>query len=293
MAQRPGSTIRWTTCAARAFDHRRYARPAQTLRSAISCTSASARSPHLSNLTVTASGCAQASYVENLKALDAACGDGICCCWMWRDGDLPEMFAEAHVIECWISGETVGEVSFASIEARLERTAGHGRTGLSWPCGWVGSGLTEWACDVLLQAPGCPWTRRDGWLAHQDGSAGGDAALAKVVSLLATLVFGAESVECSVDGLLEQMVLWCGRDALSAAGLLDVAALRSCLRSPQTAFPGGSAPRQLTSAEDGFTWLVRGLTLTTRRKKNRARASWRHLPSAFSVKPGFSRFQDT
>ena len=56
---------------------RRYARPAQTLRSAISCTSASARSPHLSNLTVTASGCAQASYVENLKALDAACGDDI------------------------------------------------------------------------------------------------------------------------------------------------------------------------------------------------------------------------
>ena len=29
------------------------------------------------NLTVTASGCAQASYVENLKALDAACGDDI------------------------------------------------------------------------------------------------------------------------------------------------------------------------------------------------------------------------
>ena len=210
---------------------RRYARPAQTLRSAISCTSASARSPHLSNLTVTASGCAQASYVENLKALDAACGDGICCCWLWRDGDLPEMFAAAHVIECWISGETVGEFSFASIEARLERTAGHGRTGLSWPCGWVGSGLTEWACDVLLQSPGCPWTRRDGWLAHQDGSAGGDAALAKVVSLLATLVFGAESVECSVDGLLEQMVLWCGRDALSAAGLLDVAALECALEA--------------------------------------------------------------
>ena len=68
---------------------------------------------------------------------------------------------------------------------------------------------------------------------------------------------------------------------------------RSCLISPQTAFPGGGAPRQLTSVEDGFTWLVRGLTFTTRREKNRARASWRHLPSAFSVKPGFSRFQDT
>ena len=196
---------------------RRYARPAQTLRSAISCTSASARSPHLSNLTVTALGCAQASYVENLKALDAACGDGICCCWMWRDGDLPEMFAAAHVIECWISGETVGKVSFTSIEARLERTAGHGRTGLSWPRGWVGSGLTEWACDVLLQSPGCPWTRRDGWLVHRVGSAGGDAALAKVVSLLATLVFGAESVECSVDGLLVQMVL-CGVAAMRAVG---------------------------------------------------------------------------
>ena len=62
---------------------------------------------------------------------------------------------------------------------------------------------------------------------------------------------------------------------------------RSCLSSPQTAFPGGSAPRQLTSAGYWFTWLVRGLTLTTRRQKNRARASWRHLPSAFSVKPGF------
>ena len=51
------------------------------------------------------------------------------------------------------------------------------------------------------------------------------------MSLLATLVFGAESVECSVDGLLEQMVLWCGRDALSAAGLLDVAALECALEA--------------------------------------------------------------
>ena len=124
---------------------------------------------------------------------------GMCCCWMWREGDLRERVSAALVVECWISAEIIGEVSFASIVARLKRTAGCGRAGLSWPQGLEGSGLAEWVCDVLLQTESCTWTRQDGRLVHGCRSAGGDASLARVVSLVATLVCGAEAVECSVD----------------------------------------------------------------------------------------------
>ena len=137
---------------------RQYARPAYILRS---CTSASACSPHLSSLTVTALGCAQASYIENIpQGTRRVQRRGMCCCWMWREGDLRERVSAALVVECWISAEIIGEVSFASIVARLKRTAGCGRAGLSWPQGWEGSGLAEWVCDVLLQTESCTWTRQ-------------------------------------------------------------------------------------------------------------------------------------
>ena len=91
------------------------------------------------------------------------------CCWMWREGDLPEMVSAALAVECWaasvVSGEVSGESSFASIVKRLEGTAEGGRAWFSWPQGWEGSGLAEWACELLLwrrirNAHGC--SRMDG-----------------------------------------------------------------------------------------------------------------------------------
>ena len=107
--------------------------------------------------------------------------------------------------------------------------------------------------------------------------------------------FAEDGSSCPTTGLVDAnaAVMAAGTGTIRMVGLVNPSTHpnstknRSCLSSPQAAFPGGSAPRQLTSAGDGFTWLVRGLTLTTRREKNRARASWRHLPSAFSVKSGF------
>ena len=82
------------------------------------------------------------------------------CCWMWRERDLPEMVSAALAVECWaasvVSGEVSGESSFASIVKLLGGTAEGGRAWFSWPQGWEGSGLAEWACELLLEAdPQC------------------------------------------------------------------------------------------------------------------------------------------
>ena len=118
---------------------------------------------------------------------------------MWRERDLPEMVSAALAVECWaasvVSGEVSGESSFASIVKLLGGTAEGGRAWFSWPQGWEGSGLAEWACELLLEAdPQCPWVLQDGRLVHREGCVAGDAALAKVVSLLAALVCVADGV---------------------------------------------------------------------------------------------------
>ena len=84
--------------------------------------------------------------------------------------DLPEMVSATLAVECWaasvVSGEVSGESSFASIVKRLEGTTEGGRAWFSWPQGWEGSGLAEWACELLLwrrirNAHGAPgWTAR-------------------------------------------------------------------------------------------------------------------------------------
>ena len=52
-----------------------------------------------------------------------------------------------------------------------------------------------WACELLLEAdPQCPWVLQDGRLVHREGCVAGDAALAKVVSLLAALACVADGV---------------------------------------------------------------------------------------------------
>ena len=102
-------------------------------------------------------------FVELLKKYDELCGDGETSCYWRVKHDLLWMVSAAVAVvldDAWVAGPRTGplprRVARASVVAALEATTvlegtvrvdGELCGGLTWPGGWVGQGLADWAIE--------------------------------------------------------------------------------------------------------------------------------------------------